>query len=289
MPKDVAPATRRRWLEGAPVTDRRRTLAGVSTAVIEGGDGAPLVLLHGQGGFGGMFLPILGDLVDGNRVVVPDLPGLGASRVPDGQVDRSLVMRWLDALVEETCDTPPTLLGHSLGGSIAARYASALPRRIRRLVLVDAGGLTGRVRPPLGVLLLLVRMSLRPSRPAAGRFMRRIMHDPDRTWAKAGPQRRERFIDYQLELAGTPSVRRANQALLKELGLPAIPPEELDRIDVPTDLVWGRHDPIMPLDGAREAGQRHGWPLQIVEEAGHVPFLEQPAAFLDALRQAGAA
>ena len=78
---------RRRLLAGAPVTERRLDLAGVSTAVLEGGDGPPVVLLHGQGGWSGMWLPVIADLVTTHRVLAPDLPGLGASEVPDGPPD----------------------------------------------------------------------------------------------------------------------------------------------------------------------------------------------------------
>ena len=77
-------------LAGAPVKERRLDLAGVSTAVLEAGDGPPVVLLHGQGGWAGMWLPVVPELADGHRVVAPDLPGLGASEVPDGPPDAAL-------------------------------------------------------------------------------------------------------------------------------------------------------------------------------------------------------
>ena len=54
---------RRRLLAGAPVTERRLELAGVSTAVLEGGEGPPVVLLHGQGGWAGMWVPVMAELV----------------------------------------------------------------------------------------------------------------------------------------------------------------------------------------------------------------------------------
>ncbi|HEX2028961.1 MAG TPA: alpha/beta hydrolase [Nitriliruptorales bacterium] len=277
---------RSRWLAGAPVNERRLTVAGVSTALLEGGQGDPVVLLHGQGGFGGMFLPLLDDLTSTHRVVVPDLPGLGASTVAGGRLDSRRVMRWLDELLERTCPTPPTLVGHSLGGSIAARYAAAHPRRLARLVLVDTGGLAGRVRPAPSVLLALIRFAIRPTVRNADRFSRRIMFDRDRTYQRMGPGRRELFRAYMIELARTPSVKHANRALLRELGFPAIPVDELSRVDVPTTLIWGRHDPVMSLAGAEQASRRHGWPLEVIEEAGHVPAVEQPAAFLAALRRA---
>jgi pimeloyl-ACP methyl ester carboxylesterase len=285
----IGPTTsdaRTRWFAGAPVTDGRVTAAGVSTAVLEGGAGPPIVLLHGQGGFGGMFLPMLEDLVDTNHVVVPDLPGLGASTVAEGAVNGERVMRWLDELIDQTCTTPPVIVGHSLGGSIAARYAASPERRLSRLVLADAGGLAGRVRPAPGVLVALIRFSIRPTPRKADRFSRRLLFDHERTFQRMGPGRRNLFQTYMIELARTPSVKRTNRALLRELGFPAIPPEELERIQVPTTLIWGRHDPVMPLAGAQEASRRYGWPLHVIDKAGHVPAMEQPAAFLTALRRA---
>src|SRR6266511_4729026 len=114
---------RRRLLAGAPVTERRLDLAGVSTAVLEGGDGPPVVLLHGQGGWSGMWLPVILDLVRTHRVVAPDLPGLGASEVPDGPPDAERVLAWLGELLQRTCPGPPALVGASLGAAIGARFA----------------------------------------------------------------------------------------------------------------------------------------------------------------------
>jgi len=89
-----------------------------------------------------------------------------------------------------------------------------------------------------------------------------------------------------MELARTPSVRRANRHLLRELGLPQIPPAELASIDLPTTLVWGRQDRVMPVASAQEAGVRYGWPLDVIDDAGHFLGVDQPEAFLQALRRA---
>ena len=61
---------------------------------------------------------------------------------------------------------------------------------------------------------------------------------------------------------------------------------EVARIDVPTSLIWGRQDRVMPLAAAREASVRYGWPLDVIEDAGHFLGLDQPEAFLQALRRA---
>src|SRR5436190_16921519 len=72
---------RRRLLAGLPVLERRLELAGVSTAVLEGGEGAPVVLLHEQGEFAARWMSVIPGLVPTHRVVAPDLPGHGSSEV----------------------------------------------------------------------------------------------------------------------------------------------------------------------------------------------------------------
>jgi hypothetical protein len=99
----------------------------VSTAVLEGGDGPPVVLLHGQGGWAGMWLPVVPELLQTHRVVAPDLPGLGASEVPDGPPDAARVLAWLGALIQRTCPTPPALVGPR--SAPRSRPASRSPTR----------------------------------------------------------------------------------------------------------------------------------------------------------------
>jgi pimeloyl-ACP methyl ester carboxylesterase len=276
---------RQRVLAGLPVTERRRRLAGVSTAVLEGGDGPDMVLLHGQGGWAAGWLPVIPDLVRTHHVVVPDLPGLGASETPEGPPDPGTVLAWLGELIEQTCAAPPVLVGASLGGSIAARFAAGHGERVSRLVLVDTGCLVGRVRPAPGVLLALVRHSLRPSRPTMVRFLRQVTVDLDRVRRRLG-ERWEPFLVYSLDRARTPGVQQANRRLLRDLGWRQIPPEGLARIDVPTALIWGRQDRVMPVGTAQRASARYGWPLHVIDDAGHFLVADQPEAFLGALHAA---
>jgi pimeloyl-ACP methyl ester carboxylesterase len=277
---------RRRVLAGAPVVERRVDLAGVSTAVLESGDGPPVVLLHGQGGWSGMWLPVIGDLMTTHRVIAADLPGLGASELPDGPPDAARVLAWLDELIQRTCPAPPALVGASLGASIAVRFAIAHPERVSRLVLVGAGSL-GRFRPAPGVLLAMARFIARPSERTQRGFLRQVAVDPARVQAMMG-ERWAASQAYTLDRARTPSVRAANRRMLRELGTKVIPPEELDRIAVPTALIWGRHDRVMRLRIAEEASARYGWSLHVIEDAGHF-VAEQPEAFRRALRAALAA
>ena len=132
---------RERLLAGLPVTERRMHIHGVSTAVLEGGDGPPVVLLHGPGGYAAHWMRVIPGLVATHRVVAPDLPGHGASEVSDGLLDAERVLAWLGELIEHSCMSPPALVGQLLGGAIAARFALKRAGRVSRLVLIDTFGL----------------------------------------------------------------------------------------------------------------------------------------------------
>jgi pimeloyl-ACP methyl ester carboxylesterase len=280
--RPVGEDVRERLLSGLPVTERRLPLAGVSTAVLEGGDGPPIVLLQGE--FAAVWLRVIPELVTTHRVIAPDLPGLGASEVSGGPPDAGAVLTWLGELIEQTCATPPVLVGKGPGGALAARFAVEHGDRIDRLVLVDTHGLD-RFRPPPGMALTFVGVLLRPTERGLERSLRRYCFvDLDGVRAELG-ERYDWLAAYALDRFRTPSVKAAMRRLTRQLAS-VIPPADLDRIAVPTTLIWGRHDVGVRLKVAEAAGARHGWPLHVIENARDDPAFEQPEAFLEALRAA---
>jgi pimeloyl-ACP methyl ester carboxylesterase len=275
---------RQRLLAGMPVVEQRLELAGISTAVLTGGEGPPLLLLHEPGAFGAQWVRVMPDLVSAHRVVAPDLPGHGASELTDGELDAGKVLAWLGELIEHTCESPPALVGHLGSGAIAARFAVEHGERIRSLVLVDSFGL-GKFRPTPGFALALFRYAARPTARTYDSLMQRCTADFAGVRAGMG-ERWEPFAAYTLDRARSPSGKAALRVLMRELAVPAIPEAELERIAVPTTLIWGRHDPVIRLRVAESASERFGWPLHVIENAGDDPPIEQPEAFLGALRAA---
>ena len=274
----TAVGSRERMLAGLPVAERQLDLAGVATAVLEGGDGPPLVLLHGGIECGGaIWAPVVARLAERHRVVIPDLPGLGESD-PVERLDSTIFAAWFTALLQATCDERPVLVAHSLGGSLAARYATEHGDRLERLVIYGAPGV-GRYRMPLGLRVTAIRFALRPTERNAERFDRLAFHDLDRVrrldveWFAA-------FGADSLARARVPHVKRTMRRLI---GIGTRPVPGLERVEVPTTLLWGRHDRFVPLDLAEAASARLGWPLHVIDGAGHVPHIEQPDAFLEAL------
>jgi pimeloyl-ACP methyl ester carboxylesterase len=272
---------RERMLAGVPVAERRLALAGASTAVLEGGEGPPLVLLHGGIECGGAYwAPVIARLVERRRVVVPDLPGLGESE-PLVRLDAAAFADWFALLLRETCREPPTLIAHSLDGSLAARFAAAHGELLRRLVIYAAPGI-GPYRIPLGLRVVATRFGLRPTERNAERFERFAFFDFDRA-RRQDPEWFAAFSAYTRLRAAVPHVKRTMRQLLKA-GTKRVPDAELRGIGIPTALLWGRHDRFVPLALAEAASTRLGWPLRVIDDAGHAPHIERPDAFLDALR-----
>lgn len=267
-----------------PLTERKLQLAGMSTAVLEGGDGPPVVLLHGQGEFAAVWLRVLPDLVRTHRVIVPDLPGHGASAVPEGRLDTAAVMTWLHELIDQTCPSRPALVGHLLGGAIAARYAVGHRDRLAHLVLVDTMGL-GWFRPAPSFALPMMGFAARPTRRSRDRLFHRCFADMGRVGEQTGEQW-EPLLAYALDRARTPSAQAALRRLIPRLGMAPIPSGDLERIDVPTALVHGRRDLQVGLRTAEAASAKFGWPLHVIEDCRDDPAVEQPTAFLDALHAA---
>jgi pimeloyl-ACP methyl ester carboxylesterase len=271
-------------LEGIPVTERRVDLAGVTTQLLEGGDGPPIVLLHGLGGFGVEWAQVIPHLVGSHRVVIPDLPGHGRSGVPASRLDAAAVVEWLKDLIEQTCSEPPILVGHSMGGGIAARFTAEHGDQVREIVLVDSTSL-GLFRPALGVMVAIMRFGARPSPETHERFLHQVMVDPEHAGAEWGI-RWGALEAYDILLADQPSVSAATDQLGRRVAARRISRDKLETIAVPVSLIWGRGDRLMRFRIATRASARFGWPLYPIDECGHGPHIERPDAFLMALRAA---
>ena len=272
---------RRQLLAALPVKERRLELAGISTVVLEGGEGPPVVLLHGPMAYAAHWMGVIPGLAQDHTVIVPDLPGHGASETGDGALNGPRVLAWLGALIERTCPTRPVLVGQLLGGAIVLRFAIERGQLLERLVLVDTFGLAPfQPAPQFGQALM--QFQAKPSASTHDSLWRHCAFDLDRLRSRMG-ERWRAFAAYNLERARTPSAQAAVRDLMQTFGIAPIAPDELARIEVPTSLVWGRHDLATPLAVAEVASKRYRWPLHVIENANDDPPVEQPEAVLQAL------
>ena len=181
-----------------------------------------------------------------------------------------------------------TLVGHSLGGGVAMQFAYQFLERCERLVLVDSGGLGREVHPLLraaalpGASLVLPWLSTATSR-GVGALVRgmtrlgiRAGPDLDETWhsfvSLEEPEARRAFIQTVRGVMDLSGQRvSANERLYLAEGLPTL-------------IVWGEHDPLIPVRHGRAAHARiAGSRLEIFPDAGHFPYRDDPERFVGVL------
>src|SRR5215218_181555 len=264
-----------------PSMTRKVLVEGREVNVVDtGGDRPALVFVHGLGGAWQNWLLNIPAFMGSHRVVAPDLPGFGESAMPREEISIQGYARVLDGLLNALGVESAVVVGNSMGGFVAAELALSFSTRVERLVLVSAAGLSieNYRREPLLVGARLWALSATwlgargnavITRPRGRRIgMQLLVRYPE----KLSPP-------LALELArgtGTPGFIPAMKALLS-YGFR----EHLARIEVPTLVVWGRNDMLVPRGDAREFVRLIGDNArrEMFDDTGHLSMLERPSRF----------
>lgn len=237
----------------------------VHVRVLSKGRGPAVVYFHGPWGL--VWDPFLEDLARSFTVYAPEHPGTSPGRPDDvyhldGVWDLALCH---DELLEQLGVSSAVLIGHSFGGMVACEVAASNPRRASRLVLIDALGLW-RDDSPIPNWMLMPHSDLaghvfRNPDGEAARRMFEVPEDPEaRVMARVG-------LQWAMGATGKFLWPIPDKGLKKRI----------HRIRVPTLVVWGREDRIVPPVYAEEfARQIAGARVAMVEQAGHAPHLERP-------------
>lgn len=271
-------------LSGLQVEEKKIKLAGVETTLLQGGAGTPLVLLHGPGESAEWWMRVLPLVLQNYRVIVPDLPGHGASDVAIDKLNMEWTVNWLDDLIDKTCDSPPFLVGHILGGAIAANYVVKNEDKIKQLVLVDSFGLS-KFRPSPSFAFGMFKFLARPTLNTYQSFLTHCLYDPS-GFQREMAEKWQPFLNYNLSWIKQPGSSKVMKIMMKKLAIPVIPTEKLAAITIPVSLIWGRHDKALKLLTAQVAAERYNWPLFVIDDSRDDPKIERPGAFVDALNKA---
>lgn len=253
--------------------------------VEEVGAGRPLVLLHGLGAHSYTWRHWIRVLSGRHRLLLVDLKGHGSAPAPgDDAYGASDQAALVSHLVRERRLRSATLIGHSFGGAVAlltaVRLLEAEPERLHSLVVIEGAALPQSLPLYLRILRapLLGPALLRavPSRRLVRAVLRDIVHDPDRITS--------RQVEAYAEVLRSAAHRRALVQTARHLDPPEAGrfAEDYARIDVPTLVLWGRHDPVVPLaTGTRLGELLPDARLRILEDCGHLPQEERPEASLE--------
>lgn len=250
-----------------PHTVEMRNIAGATIRLFHGGAGQPLLFLHGAGGHTG-WMRFLDQWSAEYEVFAPEHPGFGQSEDPPWLDEiGDLAFFYLDFLAALGLQRVH-LIGTSLGGWIAAEMAVRNTARLASLTLVGAVGITASGQPIDDTFRMPVEENLR-----------RFYADPERA--------RRRVADLANVDKGAAAQNRTTVTRLAyrpRFHNPSLA-KWLHRIDVPTLLIYGDKDGLVPPKfGEAYRALIPGSRLVVLDAAGHAPFDEQREAFLAAFR-----
>jgi pimeloyl-ACP methyl ester carboxylesterase len=244
------------------------TVTGCRTHLLRGGEGPPLLTLHGGGG-GGVWQPWMARLARRFHVIAPELPGFGRTDTPDWFETIHDSAYFVLDLMEALGLDPAHIIGHSLGGWVAAEAAVRSTGRMASLALVAPAGIHVKGVPKPDIFLMT------PEELTRARFHDQRLADALLAEAPDG-EALDRRLKNSFATARLMWAPRGFDPHLEKW---------LHRVRVPTLVVWGAEDALLPAGPYAER-----WasllPLAetcIIPQCGHVPQVERADAFCDAL------
>jgi len=260
--------------------ERLHEARGARIRCFHGGDGPPLLLLHGFGGAAWNWCEVA-PLLAGRRLLIPDLPGHGGS----APLPAPSLTGFADA-VAPLLDEPAGVVGHSLGGVVALRLAERHPELVRGLVLAAPAGISSSSRR--ATITLGLAGLIQPGR-IAGRRADRIARSP----------RLKRLVFGRSEVSNTELLSERmvhgflrgpalhSDALGAGLALARDDPRrDLDRVRCPVLVLFGGRDRQVPLTDGFEYARRLRAPVRVVADCGHLLIGERPDVCARAILEA---
>lgn len=268
---------------------QRIRIHGHEIAYRAAGSGPVVLLIHGMASSSATWDGVIPSLAEHASVVAPDMPGHGESAGGGGDQSLGALASSLRDVLLTLGHDRATIVGHSLGGGVAMQFAYQFPQSCDRLVLVSAGGLGRDVALFLRALAfpgleLLIPPAFAPRIHHAGTSVVRLL---GKIGIRPGPAFEEIWRDYGM--LTRKETRQAFFATLRSVVDPA--GQRVSATDrlylaaaMPTLIVWGEKDSIIPVRHGREAHETMpGSRLEIFERSGHFPQHDQPERFAQVL------
>lgn len=270
-----------------------RTINGHRRAYRIAGSGPVILMLHGVGDSSTTWHPVHAKLAQRFTVIAPDLLGHGESDKPRADYSLAAFANGLRDLLTVLEIDRVTVVGHSLGGGLAAQFAYQYPEFVERVVLVSAGGVTKDVSlalrvaaMPMGAEALSV-LRVPGAVPAVKLASRAIGNIFGSTRFTRDVASLPRLVDGLSKPGAVDAFARTLRGVVDTQGQYV---SMLDRSylmqGLPVQIIWGEDDLIIPVGHARLAHeQMPGSRLEIFEQSGHMPHGDQPDRFVEIIHR----
>ena len=238
----------------------------------EAGQGPTVIFLHGLGGDAGMWAANIGPVSGKYRVYALDQIGFGRSDKPLIDYKIETFVEFLQSFMRALGTPKATLVGNSLGGWIAADFATQHPEMVEKLVLVDAAGMRFERNPEL------LPVDLNPSSLAS---MRKILESVVYDKQSVTDALVRRVFEQHLKSGDGYTIQRVMAGVFAK---DQFEDEKAGSIHAPTLVLWGHDDALIPLSNAERFQKAiPGAKLVVIDRCGHIPQIEKPQEFNKAL------
>jgi pimeloyl-ACP methyl ester carboxylesterase len=269
---------------------REITLHGHRVSYRAAGSGPLLVLIHGIAGSSATWEEVMPGLATCCTVLAPDLLGHGQSAKPRTDYSLGAYASAIRDLIGALGYERGTLVGHSLGGGVAMQFAYQFPERCERLALISSGGLGHELHLLLRaatlpgaewVLPVLCGSGLRDAVDGVARFLGRV------AGVRAGPDLEEIWRSF-VSLSDADARQAFIQTVRTVIDIRGQRVSATNRLylaaELPTLIIWGEHDPLIPVAHAYSAHESiAGSRLEVFANAGHFPHRDNPQRFVQVL------
>jgi 2-hydroxy-6-oxonona-2,4-dienedioate hydrolase len=250
---------------------------------LEAGQGPPVILLHGLGGDGSRWGPNIGPLARDFHVFALDQIGFGQSDKPLANYHTGMLAEFLAGFMQTVNLPRASLVGNSMGASVALYMAVHYPQLVNKIVLADGGGYRAPGDPPRRPPATPEALHLRQiqngvTRAETREFFRIMFHNK----ALVTDQMVEAQLPMRLRSAFT--IAKIQES--GEKGLGALTEAEVRGVRAPTLIVWGKYDELANPEGADRLERAiPGAKKVMVDDCGHMPQLEKADEFNRLVRE----
>ena len=235
-----------------------------------------LLFIHGLGSSADRWLDIPNTLSEKFHIIALDLPGFGESDKPktmDYTIDnfRDII---IDFIKKTSINNGKTsIVGHSLGGYIAVEVAMEKQDLVENLILIDSSGMLKKPTPLLEEYLLA---AMNPTTNSVKKVFEQMVADPARIPSK--------LIEDFITRINLPNAKNSFKSTLENSACTQVRLDRLRRIDIPTLIIWGIQDKVIPLEhSALFKESISNSYLEIIQDAVHAPFAEKPTQVCEIL------
>jgi len=237
-----------------------------------------ILFIHGLGSSSDRWLGIPDALSSNFHTIALDLPGFGESSKPVTmnytiQNFREKIVDFINKLGIN--DGKTSIVGHSLGGYIAAEVTIENKNLVERLVLIDSSGM---LKKPTPLLEEYLQVAMNPTADKVRKVFEQMVADPARIPSK--------LVDGFIARINSPNAKYAFKSTLQNSANTQIGLERLELIqDIPTLIIWGTNDKVIPTNHSvlfKEAIMNSR--IEIIQDTGHAPFAEKPDQVCEILR-----